>query len=403
MKLAVFSGTIEGRRLCEHLSAVGVAATACVATAYGGAVMAPLSGITVREGRMDKAALTEFLRSYDTVADATHPYATVVTENLRETCAVLGLRYIRLIRPGAEASDGVIRVASAREAAEYLAAAQGNALLTTGSKELCEFTGVRNFASRLFARVLPDADVVRAACALGFSGRQLICMQGPFTREMNAAMLRAVDARYLVTKDTGAAGGVTDKLAAAREVGAKVVMISRPHTETGLTLEELAELLTGTPIAKDPAAEKGKTEAVPRFPLFVSLEGRRCVVIGGGRVACRRVEVLRRYNAEITVIAPEIREKLDGVTYLERGYVQCDLHDAFLVVAATDSRTVNASVTREAAELGAHLSVADSPVECTFWFPASCVSETVSAGVVSRGGNHAHTTAAAQKIREVLG
>ena len=148
--------------------------------------------------------------------------------------------------------------------------------------------------------------------------------------------------------------------------------------------------------------EEKNTENTPRFPLFVSLEGRRCVIVGGGQVACRRVEVLRRYGASITVIAPEIRERIDGVIYLERDYIAGDLRGAFLAVAATDSRAVNAAVTREAVERGAHLSVADSPADCTFWFPASCLSDTVSAGVVSRDGNHARAAEAARMIREAI-
>ncbi|MDR0862793.1 MAG: precorrin-6A reductase [Oscillospiraceae bacterium] len=396
MKLAVFSGTSDGRRLCEHLSARGVTATVCVATGYGGAVMPLLDGITVREGRLDRDAMAAFLRDYDTVADATHPYAALVSDNLREVCGELGLRYLRLVRPTDSAGEAVLRVGTTREAAELLNAHGGNALITTGSKELHEFTAVRDYETRLYARILPDADGVRRANELGFSGKRLICMQGPFSREMNAATLRAANAEFLVTKNTGGAGGLPEKLAAATDTGARVILISRPRVETGYTLAELAQLLTGAEIAVDTPKD------APRFPLFVSLLGKSCVIVGGGTVACRRAAVLREYSAAVTVIAPTIREKLDGVRYIEREYRAGDLGGAELVVAATDSRAVNAEVTRAAREFGIPLSVSDASEDCTFWFPASCVGATVSAGVVSRDGNHKLAAEAARRIREVL-
>lgn len=70
-------------------------------------------------------------------------------------------------------------------------------------------------------------------------------MQGPFSEELNLAMLRQIRARWLVTKASGAAGGFQEKLAAARRAGARVVVIRRPREETGLSLRELAEKLTG--------------------------------------------------------------------------------------------------------------------------------------------------------------
>lgn len=91
----------------------------------------------------------------------------------------------------------------------------GNVLLTTGSKELAAY-GVVTDQSRLYARVLSTEESVAQSRALGFEGRRLIAMQGPFSEELNLAMLRQIRARWLVTKASGAAGGFQEKLAAAR-------------------------------------------------------------------------------------------------------------------------------------------------------------------------------------------
>lgn len=91
----------------------------------------------------------------------------------------------------------------------------GNVLLTTGSKELAAY-GVVTDQSRLYARVLSTEESVAQSRALGFEGRRLIAMQGPFSEELNLAMLRQIRARWLVTKASGAGGGFRRKLAAAR-------------------------------------------------------------------------------------------------------------------------------------------------------------------------------------------
>ncbi len=116
-------------------------------------------------------------------------------------------------------------------------------LLTVGSKELAGYTGVQDFETRLYARVLPLMSSVQQANECGFKGKNLIAMQGPFSEEINAAMLKMLDIRYLVTKDTGSAGGFPEKLAAARSCGVRCVVIARPLEETGLSLDETLSLL----------------------------------------------------------------------------------------------------------------------------------------------------------------
>ncbi|MBR3038905.1 MAG: precorrin-6Y C5,15-methyltransferase (decarboxylating) subunit CbiT, partial [Clostridia bacterium] len=80
--------------------------------------------------------------------------------------------------------------------------------------------------------------------ALGFSGKHLICMQGPFSEELNEATIRAIDAKILVTKDTGASGGFAEKIRAAKNCGATPVVIRRPDEETGVSAAECLALLS---------------------------------------------------------------------------------------------------------------------------------------------------------------
>ena len=116
--------------------------------------------------------------------------------------------------------------------------------LTTGSKELAGFTGMKDYQNRLYARVLSLPNVMKACAELGFEGKHLIGMQGPFSRELNAAMLRQYDCKYLVTKDTGKAGGFQDKIDAALECDAVPVIIGRPLKEEGMSVRECKRFLT---------------------------------------------------------------------------------------------------------------------------------------------------------------
>ncbi|MDO4260793.1 MAG: precorrin-6A reductase [Eubacteriales bacterium] len=242
----IFAGTVEGRTLSEFLSGQGVPVTACVATEYGETLLAENPYLSVHAGRMDQERMAELMKEQrtDLVIDATHPYAVEVSANVSAACASAGAEYVRLIREETqEETGGAVRVSSVDEAVEYLKGTEGGILATTGSKELWKYTAIPGYEKRVFARVLSTAEVAAACEKLGFVGKNLICMQGPFSEELNAAMLRQFDCRYLVTKETGRAGGFGEKIRAARKAGAKLVLVGRPPEQDGLSYEEVVRLL----------------------------------------------------------------------------------------------------------------------------------------------------------------
>lgn len=140
----------------------------------------------------------------------------------------------------------------------------------------------------------------------------------------------------------------------------------------------------------------------PRFPLFLDLDGKHCVIIGGGAVGARRAGVLLRFGAHVTVVDPAPGPLPEGVDCLRRGYERGDLDGAALAVAAADDRQVNRRVGQDAKAQGIPVSVADCPEECTFFFPAVCLGEGLVAGVVSQDGDHHKTARAARAIRKCL-
>ena len=243
--ILLFAGTTEGRQLAEALKDQPVHLTVSVATEYGETLIAPADNITVLHGRKNAAEIEALIQ--DTQAqlliDATHPYAAEITKTLKAAAEQTGTEYLRVLR-ASEQADGCVFVGDTDAAIAYLNGTQGNVLLTVGSTELARYTAVKDFETRLFARILPVKESTDAAFALGFSGKHLICMQGPFSEELNEATIRAIDAKILVTKDTGASGGFAEKIRAAKNCGATPVVIRRPDEETGVSALECLALLS---------------------------------------------------------------------------------------------------------------------------------------------------------------
>ena len=242
----LFAGTSEGRMIAEYLRELPVRACVFTATEYGGSLIRKGETLSVREGRLDREQMEAlFLKEKEAVVlDATHPYASEVTSNLKKACENTGREYIRITREKGNPSDAnAVYFDSPADAAEYLNHTEGNILVTTGSKELKAFQAVDHYRERIYARVLSLGKVVKACEEMGFRGRHLICMQGPFSKEMNIATLKEYDIRYLVTKDAGAAGGYPEKEAAALACGCRMIVISRPEEEDGLSPRECMEYL----------------------------------------------------------------------------------------------------------------------------------------------------------------
>lgn len=244
-KICVFAGTTEGRELVEFLTNQSVQITACVATEYGETLLKPADNLTISAKRLTAEEMEAMFRAqgFDLVIDATHPYASVVTENIVKSCAAAEMKYLRLLRQGNPAPGDAVFVPDISGAVEYLNTKEGNILLTTGSKELCQFVSIRDFENRVYARVLPMEESLRLCQNAGLKPDHILAMQGPFSKEMNAAMLKSVGAKYMVTKESGNKGGFEEKITAAREAGVKLVVIGRPPQREGMDFFETVDLL----------------------------------------------------------------------------------------------------------------------------------------------------------------
>jgi precorrin-6Y C5,15-methyltransferase (decarboxylating) len=218
--------------------------TAFTATDYGGELLASL-GCEVRSGRLDETGMRALMENEKPayVVDATHPYAVEAGANIRAACEKTGIRYLRLGRDtGGIDAPGIVRVASAGEAAAFLRGKGGLIFHAAGVKEAAPFAG-DEMKERVFIRVLPMEESIRRCRELGFPAKNIIAMQGPFGEEINRAFFRQTKAAWLVTKQSGGAGGFDEKIRAALDCGVTPLVILPPETnEPGYSMEEIFRL-----------------------------------------------------------------------------------------------------------------------------------------------------------------
>jgi precorrin-6A/cobalt-precorrin-6A reductase len=231
--ILLLSGTSEGRVLGARLRAAGVPFVASVTTPEARALFAgidPRPEVLVT--RLNPEALEDLVqeRHIDAILDATHPFAQRISENAMQVAAARRVPYVRYERPASDrsaAAEGVIRVPDL-DAAVRVCLDQGTrVLLTTGTKTLPAFQEV--LARKwVMARILPTVASLTQALQAGLAPAQILAMRGPFSQALEGALLREYAIDLLVTKDSGAAGGLDTKLAAAAEAHVPVVVISRP-------------------------------------------------------------------------------------------------------------------------------------------------------------------------------
>lgn len=281
-KVLIYAGTTEGRELAQELARERIYCDISVATEYGRQIMDEKISpyICILQGRMTAEQMRRKYESeqYLAVVDATHPFATEVSVNIRESLRGLDLPYFRLGRekiPG-EAGERQAGEQQAEEqqageqnyvarkyvqntaaCVEALKKTEGKIFLTTGSKELSVFCREETIRKRLVVRVLPGMESLRECVRNGLEGRQIIAMQGPFSKEMNLAMIRQYQASVLVTKESGKTGGEDTKLAAAGEAQIPSYIILRPSEKTPvMDMDEVLEQIRRLENVTDPSRKK---------------------------------------------------------------------------------------------------------------------------------------------------
>ena len=245
MKIIIFGGTTEGRELSLKLASEGADITVSVASEYGVEEQDDDYGITIEEGPKTADEMRLLIKGADLCVDATHPYAVIVSENIRTAANSEGVELLRLKRGAVPldqlaSENNMIIAESPEDAARIASEHSGRILLTTGSKDLSIYAKAID-PERLYPRVLPLNTSIEACEQAGIPHRNIIALQGPFSADFNKSVIEEYHIDLLITKESGKTGGFAEKITACEECDIPAIVIARPADE-GLSYEEVLHL-----------------------------------------------------------------------------------------------------------------------------------------------------------------
>lgn len=247
--ILVLAGTSDARELAVRIKETGYELLSTVVTDSAAKSMEE-AGLPVQVGRLTAQDLVSLIaeKGIRCVVDATHPFAEEASKNAMAASQEAGVPYIRYERESLSApgSEKLIVVEDYVQAAELAAEKKGVIMLTTGSKTLKIFTdrllGLPD--TTLVARMLPRLDNMQKCEELGLEQKNIVAMQGPFSKELNKALYDHYKVTLMITKESGKVGAFDEKVEAALEMGIETIVIGRPKIEYGEKFSDYDSVLT---------------------------------------------------------------------------------------------------------------------------------------------------------------
>ncbi|MDY2800259.1 MAG: cobalt-precorrin-6A reductase [Fusobacterium mortiferum] len=228
----IIGGTKDSRDFLEKIVKSTTDIIVTTATEYGGKLLENLPVKTLCK-KLTYSMMVDFVKenSIDKIVDLSHPYAMEVSQNAIDISKELQIEYFRFEREEISfLPQKYIEFDNIESLVEYLEGVEGNILVTLGSNNIPHFSKLKNLENFYF-RILPKWDMVKKCEDVGVLPKNIIAMQGPFSKNMNKAMIEQYDIKYLVTKQAGDTGGEREKIEAADEMGIDVVFLTRPKVE----------------------------------------------------------------------------------------------------------------------------------------------------------------------------
>ncbi|MCW3478481.1 precorrin-3B C(17)-methyltransferase [Neisseriaceae bacterium JH1-16] len=243
----VFSGTSDGNALAREIAEAGHQVVVSSATDYGAELVTQnCPGLTTVAGRLGVERRRELLRETGAraIVDATHPFATEMSQQLIALAEELSLPYQRYERPSSLDSHQAHHAATMDDAAKLAMRLGQRVFLATGSKDLVSFIKADGAAERQwFVRLAPDPQHLQRAIDAGISRAHLVAMQGPFSQTANETLWRDWGIDCVVTKDSGDAGGYLAKAAAAAVMNIPLIVVDRPRVDYPAVAADFAGVL----------------------------------------------------------------------------------------------------------------------------------------------------------------
>ena len=245
----VFSGTSDGNALAQRLQQENYSVVVSAATEYGRKTLSQqypellqtygICGVEARKQRLTQTKARAIL-------DATHPFALKISQQLIELAAELQIPYIRFERPFVtNDSSTAIFCDTLDEVVEQAIQLGKRIFLAIGTKFLPSFLKAKlQQEVEWFVRITPDPQRVQQVVRHGIPFDHICAMQGPFSQEFNEALWKQWNIDCVVTKESGDAGGYTEKMQATQRLGIPVIVLRRPRLIYPQTFHSIEEILT---------------------------------------------------------------------------------------------------------------------------------------------------------------
>lgn len=214
-----------------------------VTTDYGEQLLSSYK-VKIIKGKIEKEEIQNFIEKnqIDTIVDTSHPYAENISKNILELIDLEKINYMRYERPET-ILENTYNFESVENLIDYINENMKNEVIlsTLGSKAIPELSKIEN--NKVLLRILPTVESVKSAIEYNFLPKDIIAIQGPFSREFEEEMLKFYKATVLLTKDSGQAGGVLEKVEVCKKLGIKCLIVSRPKIDYPNVFGDIEEIL----------------------------------------------------------------------------------------------------------------------------------------------------------------
>lgn len=228
----VIGGTKDSRVFLEKFASADKNIIVSTATEYGGKLLEGLPVKVVSE-RLPLELMRGFVEknSIKTIVDISHPYAFEVSKNAMKVAEEFSIAYYRFEREEIHIiPDRFTEFQNINDLLEYCDKLEENILVTLGSNNIEYFSKLKNL-EKFYFRILPKWDMVKKCEDNGILPKNIIAMQGPFSLNMNKAMIEQLNIKYLVTKKGGVTGGEREKIDACNKKGIEVILLDKPQIQ----------------------------------------------------------------------------------------------------------------------------------------------------------------------------
>lgn len=175
------------------------------------------------------------------IFDFSHPYAVEVSQNAMEVSKIKNIKYFRFERKMLDYKNS-INFYNIDEIINFIKDIDENILVTLGTNNIEKFKNLKNL-EKIYFRILPVEISIKKTEEIGIKAKNIIGIQGPFSKEFNEAIYKNYDIKYVITKESGTTGGEQEKIEAANELGVIPVVLKRPNIEYVWVSSDMNEVL----------------------------------------------------------------------------------------------------------------------------------------------------------------